>query len=112
MSATPTGNSEPSSPPDVINAVNAERMLLEYLRSRGYMKTEQAMREESEAGVPGTDSNITSSRSLAELLTALDVKGADDVLSLDPADKAGGFRELETWVDGSLDMYQVHRLSM
>jgi transcription initiation factor TFIID subunit 5 len=33
--------------------------------------------------------------------------GADEILSLDPADKHEGFRDLEAWVDGSLDMYRV-----
>ncbi|TDL28530.1 TFIID and SAGA subunit [Rickenella mellea] len=32
--------------------------------------------------------------------------GADEILSLDPTDKHEGFRDLEAWVDGSLDMYR------
>jgi transcription initiation factor TFIID subunit 5 len=114
MSATSTGNTLESSPPSLTtNAVNAERMLLEYLRSRGFKRTEQAMRDELEGsdlqvnGLNPADQNGSSSAGLVKLLTNLDVKGAEDVLSLDPTDKAEGFRELESWVDGSLDMYQA-----
>ena len=49
---------------------------------------------------------------LATLLTSVSAtKGAEDILSLDPADRLGGYSELENWVDGSLDMYRVDILS-
>ena len=32
---------------------------------------------------------------------------AEDLLSLDPNDKQEGYRDLESWVEGSLDMYRV-----
>jgi transcription initiation factor TFIID subunit 5 len=34
-------------------------------------------------------------------------KGAEDILALDPADRLGGYSDLETWVEGSLEMYRV-----
>jgi transcription initiation factor TFIID subunit 5 len=49
----------------------------------------------------GNPSNIQT------LLASIGSVGAEDILSLDPTDKQEGFRELEAWVDGSLDMYRV-----
>lgn len=45
--------------------------------------------------------------SVASLLASIGPGGADEILSLDPTDKHEGFRDLEAWVDGSLDMYRV-----
>ncbi|KAH8120268.1 TFIID and SAGA subunit [Phellopilus nigrolimitatus] len=44
--------------------------------------------------------------SVAQLLETIGPGGADEILSLDPTDKHEGFRDLETWVEGSLDMYR------
>ena len=44
------------------------------------------------------------------LISSIGSVGAEEMLLLDPTDKHEGFRELEAWVDGSLDMYRV-RLS-
>lgn len=49
----------------------------------------------------GTPANIQN------LISSIDAVGAEEILSLDPSDKQEGFRELEAWVDGSLDMYRV-----
>nr|GAT44129.1 TFIID and SAGA subunit [Mycena chlorophos] len=43
---------------------------------------------------------------IQSLLANIGPVGAEDILSLDPTDKQEGFRELEAWVDGSLDMYR------
>ncbi|KAF7320062.1 TFIID and SAGA subunit [Mycena kentingensis (nom. inval.)] len=48
----------------------------------------------------GNPSNIQA------LLSNIGAVGAEDILSLDPTDKQDGFRQLEAWVDGSLDMYR------
>ncbi|KAG6898060.1 hypothetical protein C0992_006538 [Termitomyces sp. T32_za158] len=48
----------------------------------------------------GNPSNIQS------LISSIGSVGAEEILSLDPTDKQEGFRELEAWVDGSLDMYR------
>ena len=161
MSATPGEHTpEPSSPanasPHDVNA-NPDRVFLDYLRSRGFRKTEQAMREEMESGTPHENTRTTRSRNktqvnpvelvkkiaphvassisetgnamsdaeeslnllesavasmpgtpgLAKLLASLGATGAEEALSLDPTDKAEGFKDLEMWVLGSLDMYQV-----
>lgn len=45
--------------------------------------------------------------SVASLLKVIGPGGADEILSLDPTDKHEGFRDLENWVEGSLDMYRV-----
>jgi transcription initiation factor TFIID subunit 5 len=49
----------------------------------------------------GNPTNIQS------LIASIGSVGAEEILSLDPTDKQEGFRELEAWVDGSLDMYRV-----
>ena len=41
------------------------------------------------------------------LIASIGAVGAEDLLSLDPTDKQEGFKELEAWVEGSLDMYRV-----
>lgn len=43
---------------------------------------------------------------IQKLISSIGAVGAEDILSLDPTDKQDGFRELEAWVDGSLDMYK------
>ncbi|CAK5280195.1 unnamed protein product [Mycena citricolor] len=48
----------------------------------------------------GNPSNIQN------LLASIGAVGAEDILSMDPADRHEGYRELESWVDGSLDMYR------
>ena len=52
----------------------------------------------------GNPANIQS------LIASIGSVGAEEILSLDPTDKHEGFRELEAWVDGSLDMYRVRPL--
>ncbi len=54
-----------------------------------------------ELGSMGNPPNIQN------LIASIGSVGAEEVLSLDPTDKQEGFRELEAWVDGSLDMYRV-----
>jgi transcription initiation factor TFIID subunit 5 len=49
--------------------------------------------------------------SIHDLITSLGAIGAEDILVSDPTDKHGGYRELEAWVEGSLDMYQVRVLA-
>lgn len=44
---------------------------------------------------------------IQNLIASIGSVGAEEILSLDPIDKQEGFRELEAWVDGSLDMYRV-----
>ena len=48
--------------------------------------------------------------SVAKLIETINPGGADEILSLDPTDKHEGFRDLESWVEGSLDMYRVSEL--
>ncbi|KAF7796405.1 hypothetical protein EIP86_007582 [Pleurotus ostreatoroseus] len=54
----------------------------------------------AQLGSMGNPANIQS------LIASIGPIGADDILSLDPTDKQEGFRELEAWVEGSLDMYK------
>ncbi|KAF9535392.1 TFIID and SAGA subunit [Crepidotus variabilis] len=43
---------------------------------------------------------------IQNLIASIGSVGAEELLSLDPMDKEEGFKELEAWVDGSLDMYR------
>lgn len=49
---------------------------------------------------------------VAHLLETIGPGGADEILSVDPTDKHEGYRELEVWVEGSLDMYRVSRRAL
>ena len=44
---------------------------------------------------------------IQNLIASLGGVGAEDILSVDPTDKQEGFKELEAWVEGSLDMYKA-----
>lgn len=52
-------------------------------------------------------STLGNPQNINNLLSSIGSVGAEEILSLDPTDKHEGFRELESWVDGSLDMYRV-----
>ncbi|KAJ3550232.1 hypothetical protein NMY22_g588 [Coprinellus aureogranulatus] len=43
---------------------------------------------------------------IQNLISSIGAVGAEEVISADPTDREEGFRELEAWVDGSLDMYR------
>ncbi|EIN14148.1 TFIID and SAGA subunit [Punctularia strigosozonata HHB-11173 SS5] len=51
-------------------------------------------------------SKLGNAPSIQNLLQSIGAVGAEDLLGSDPLDKQEGFRELEAWVDGSLDMYR------
>ncbi|TFY82331.1 hypothetical protein EWM64_g1676 [Hericium alpestre] len=53
-----------------------------------------------ELAAQGTSPNIQN------LIASIGPGGAEEILALDPTDKQEGFRELEAWVEGSLDMYK------
>ncbi|KAI0778289.1 TFIID and SAGA subunit [Trametes elegans] len=65
---------------------------------------ENALKDSSnvlqELSAKGTPQNIQN------LLTNIGAVGAEEIISHDPTDRHEGFRELEAWVDGSLDMYR------
>ncbi|EGN92427.1 hypothetical protein SERLA73DRAFT_65794 [Serpula lacrymans var. lacrymans S7.3] len=130
------------------NITTTDRLVLDYLRSRGHKPAEKAFLE-SLGSVPSDDNagqseNLLSSENLIKnlaihvqkpsrpgenllkegsnvlkeltamgnpptvqnLIANIGPVGAEEILSLDPTDKKEGFRELESWVDGSLDMYR------
>ena len=51
--------------------------------------------------------SAVNSSNLQNLIASIGPVGAEEILSLDPNDKQEGFRELEAWVEGSLDIYRV-----
>jgi hypothetical protein len=162
MSATTPGASSqspgPSSPTNapqdpLQNASPTDRVVLDYLRSRGHAGAEKALLEAIDAispddkgkqpdtvaadelvkrlavfaqkpSRPGENIFKESSNVLQELtamgnptniqnfIASIGSVGAEDILSLDPTDKQEGFRELEAWVDGSLDMYRVRHVEI
>lgn len=158
--ATPAASSQsPSAPSPVVqtsqdpgqNASATDRVVLEYLRSRGHNAAEQALLDALDGSSPddkGKRPETISSDELVKklavfaqkpsrpgenvlketvnvlqeltamgnptniqnLIASIGSVGAEEILSLDPTDKQSGFRELEAWVDGSLDMYRVRRM--
>ena len=50
---------------------------------------------------------VGSPANIQALIASIGTVGAEEILAVDPTDKEEGFRELEAWVDGSLDMYRV-----
>lgn len=142
-----------ANPPDASSNLNVtDKLVLDYLRSRGHAAAEKLLKESLEASSPSdstpgpsTSTNTISPEELAKriavyvqkpsrpgenalkdsgavlqelgsmsnpqdiqkLLSSIGAVGAEEILSLDPTDKQEGFRELEGWVDGSLDMYKV-----
>ena len=59
-----------------------------------------------ELGTMGNPPNIQA------LIASIETVGAEDILLSDPTYHQEGFRELEAWVDGSLDMYRVCACTM
>lgn len=43
---------------------------------------------------------------IQNLIASIGAVGSEEVIAADPTDREEGFRELEAWVDGSLDMYR------
>ncbi|KAJ8501632.1 hypothetical protein ONZ45_g12073 [Pleurotus djamor] len=124
-----------------------DRVILEYLRSRGHTAAEKALLDAIDDSSPtdvSKDPETVSAEdlikklavfvqkpsrpgenilkesgnvlhgldamgnpsSIQNLIASIGAVGAEEVLSLDPTDRQDGFRELESWVDGSLDMYR------
>ena len=55
-------------------------------------------------------STLNNLAGIQNLISTIGSAGAEEILSLDPTDKHEGFRELQNWVDGSLDMYRVRMI--
>lgn len=95
--------SSSTSAPSTISAEDLVKALAVYAqKSRSgenvFKDAANVLQELASMGNPATIQN---------LLSSIDAVGAEEILSLDPTDKQEGFRELENWVDGSLDMYRV-----
>lgn len=134
-----------ASAPDITQNVSSiDRLVLEYLRSRGHKDAERALNESLESGSVDESGKTVSAEdliktlavyaqkpsrpgdnvlkesanvlqeltamgnptSIQNLIASLGTVGAEEILSADPTDKEEGFRELEAWVEGSLDMYK------
>lgn len=149
--ATPTASTPDPSTPAPASAesnqgtLSADRLVVEYLRSRGHKAAEavtEALGSSDDKGKspvpisgeelikkltlfaekpaqPGENTlkttlgvqkelaTVVNSSNLQNLIASIGPVGAEEILSLDPNDKQEGFRELETWVGGSLDIYRV-----
>lgn len=144
--ASPGGSPANSNPQDGAQSANKiDRLVLEYLRTRGHKSAEAALLETIENGNTEEPGKTVSSEelihglavfaqnpsqagknvlkdssnvlhelntmgnpsSIQNLISSLGGTGAEDILSVDPTDKHEGFTELESWVEGSLDMYKV-----
>jgi transcription initiation factor TFIID subunit 5 len=62
---------------------------------------------EAKTGDDPSKGSASTSGSFQNLVATIGAVGAEEILSIDPTDKQEGYRELEAWVDGSLDMYRV-----
>jgi transcription initiation factor TFIID subunit 5 len=141
--ASPAATSDP-----LQNASAEDRLIYDYLRTRGYSAAEKGLLESLESSEKDKDKTSSSTVSVDDLIRGLAVYaqkasrpgenvlrdkdhvvqelgtmgtpqkiqsliaslsqiGAEEVLKPDPTDKHKGYRELEAWVDGSLDMYRV-----
>lgn len=146
-SSTPEATSPAAASQDpTASTSSADRLVLEYLRSRGHKSAERALSESLEGDDKGKGREITgttisadelvkklssildragdtavqnalkditylsNTSSLQSLLSSIGPGGTEEILTLDPTDKQEGYRELESWVDGSLDMYKVRIL--
>ncbi|KZT06012.1 TFIID and SAGA subunit [Laetiporus sulphureus 93-53] len=95
----PEASSEPStiSPEDLVKA-------LAVYAQKSSRPGENALKDP--ASVIQELASTGNTTTIQNLIASIDAVGAEEILSLDPADKQEGFRELEAWVDGSLDMYR------
>ncbi len=135
--ATPPASGSPSTPSaekqpaENMSKAELDTSIIEYLRARGYHDVADAFDtslrdEKGKKSVVDTEAlrkaleprlkesanllneltTMTSPANLQNLLLNLG-SGLDDILSTDPSDRHEGFKELESWVEGSLDMYRV-----
>ena len=143
----------PNTTQDVVQVADTDRLVLEYLKVRGYRAAEEALSDlmdddtsesnktsgsttisaddliskiavfASKPSRPGENVfkstpnvleglvGMNNPTTIHDLIASLGAIGAEDILVSDPTDKHGGYRELEAWVEGSLDMYQVRTLA-
>jgi transcription initiation factor TFIID subunit 5 len=148
-SQSPTAGSPVDNSQDATSNISqADKVVLDYLRSRGHLAAEKALLNALESGSPAEEekedtisaeelvktlavfaskpsrpnenvlkdaSNVVQELQpmgnppgVQNLIASIGAVGSEEILSLDPTDKQEGFRELEAWVDGSLDMYRVN----
>lgn len=131
--ASPEDVLDSSVPMDIYNQPSEmDQLVLHYLRTRGHKDAENALRsvidDPSESRLTpsslssaelakqlatfttnASESKPTEAPTLRGLVTSVGSVGVEELLASDPSDKHQGFRELEAWVDGSLDMYRVCR---
>ncbi|KAJ1310224.1 hypothetical protein OPQ81_006966 [Rhizoctonia solani] len=122
-SALPNGTSAGSNPhptSPTTPRLNTQQ-ILEYLRQRGFKRAEQALLEDTgktqsldelskqnlpeESAAPAKVDPEQAGKDAA-VIAALRSRGRDEAVVLDPAERAEAFRQLESWVDGSLDIYR------
>lgn len=122
-SALPNGNSNPPSalPTSPTTPRLNTQQVLEYLRQRGFKRAEQAFLEDASKtqslselasqNLPGEDVpakvDPEQAGKDAAMIAALRSRGRDEAVVLDPSERGEAFRQLESWVDGSLDIYRV-----
>ena len=104
-------------------------MIVDHLRARGYNSVADEFEASSKDDSPKKQTTINTDElrealgkalsggndaddvkdvpNLQDLLSNLGNVTVDEILSLDPTDRHEGYRELEAWVEGSLDMYRV-----
>ncbi|KZV77454.1 TFIID and SAGA subunit [Peniophora sp. CONT] len=139
--SSPEATSPAAGPSDASGMSAMDKIVMDYLRSRGHesaasalgdalgggaststtLSAEELLKKMAVFAASGTGSenaykstaNILqelvasgTSSNIKSLIMNMGDGGAEDALSLDPGDKQEGFRDLEAWVEGSLDMYR------
>ncbi|KAG9075337.1 hypothetical protein FS749_012875, partial [Ceratobasidium sp. UAMH 11750] len=111
---TSSANALPTSP--TTPRLNTQQVL-EYLRQRGFKRAEQAFLEDSgktqtlselagqnlPGGVKVDPDQATKD---AAGIASIRAKGREEAVVLSPSEREEAFRQLESWVDGSLDIYR------
>ncbi|KAF8759006.1 WD40 associated region in TFIID subunit, NTD2 domain [Rhizoctonia solani] len=120
-SALPNGSNTGLHPTSPTTPRLNTQQVLEYLRQRGFKRAEQALLEDTgktqnldelvkqnlpEESTAPVKIDPEQAGKDAAVIAALRSRGRDEAVVLDPAERAEAFRQLESWVDGSLDIYR------
>lgn len=97
-------NAEPEPPQSVVSEAELRKHLVPFWQKKD--KPGENALSDPKISMQSLNSSGLTTPSVTSLIETINPGGADEILSLDPTDKHEGFRDLETWVEGSLDMYK------
>ena len=103
-------SSTPETQPITVSDAELRKHLVPFWKKRD--KSGENALADAKVSMQGLVTGGVTTSSVAKLIENINPGGADEILSLDPTDKHEGFRDLEAWVEGSLDMYRVSTLDV